>query len=306
MRKLCLFLSIILTVCLFAACEPDEPNTSSSMSEDGLTSSTALSEEASEQSTSSEEESSVAPESSSEPTSEPTSEPSKPVEVKKVFFIGNSLTKCGYMPEHLQRIGKGRFKVTNACADGAMLSTHVDRISDENYKYRKQLAEADVVVFQEYGDYMSSVTGLDLEKLMKLCKDICKPDTKYYFMMRDVFVLDKTARKECVEMIGKIGIIPLPIGEITSYVRDKYFTEEQFLHADGFHPSQLNGNIMAMAFIIIEEDEACTDGNWSGPFSTLEKTFPDKTLDEINEEMKKIQKDAYEHYQKVKENYIKK
>ncbi len=316
MKKLFSFLSLVLIVFLLVGCaqptDPDftatiaippkdEPTSSAAIpSEEEIASSAASSETVSEQSTSSEEESS----SASEPSTEPTSEPSEQSDVKNIIFIGNSLTNCGKMPEHLERIGKGRYNVTNACIDGSELKTHIERFSDEEYYYREALSEADIVVFQEFGGYMDELTEEALKELVKMCREICGPDTKYYFMMFEFFGRYPDIREECLDMLSECGVEPLPIGEIISYVRDTYFSEDQFILSDGLHPTQLQGNIMAMAFIIIEEDESCTDGDWAGSDSKLNRTYPDKTEDEINEEMKKIQKDAYNRYQKVKGNYF--
>lgn len=312
MKKLFSFLSLFLILFLLAACvQPTEPEPISSaapsehiseQSTPGKEESDAASEPSAEESTPSEEESQAVSDQSEDDTSEPAGEPAA---VKNIVFIGNSLTNCGGMPSHLRRIGNGRYNVTNACIDGATLQTHIDRISDEKYYHRKALSEADIVVFQEFGGYSDKVDEL-LNGLMKLCKEICKSDTKYYFMMFEFFVKypEEGLREECLSILSKYGIEPLPLGEITPYIRDTYFSESEFVLADGYHPTQLQGNMMAMAFIIIEEDESRTDGNWAGSGSLLNQTYPDKSEAEINEEMKKIQKDAYDHYQKVKSNYF--
>lgn len=296
MKRLFSFLSIVLIVFLLVGCaNPTEPDN---------TLSDASSEAASVQS---EEESLPAPESSAEPDSENSSESS---EVKNIVFMGNSLINTSNMPAHLRRISNGRYNATNASVDGATLQSHLESCKGQNYMYRQALSEADIVVFQEYGgivitgSYGFTDTGESLKELVSLCKEICKPDTKYYLALLSSVSDSSVLLNECFDVQRECDVELLPIGEITSYICDTYFSWEEFHLPNDYHPNQLQGNMMAMAFLIIEDDESCTDGEWAGSNSELQKTYPDKTKEEINEEMKRIQKDAYDHYQKVKSNYF--
>ncbi len=288
MKKLFSFLSIVLIAFLLVGCaNPTEPDN---------TSTDASSESASAQS-----------EGEYEPSAESDSgHTSAPADVKNIVFMGNSLINCSNMPAHLRRISNGRYKATNASVDSATLQSHAESCKGKNYMYRQALSEADIVVFQEYGGALiTDVEGFEstresLKELVGLCREICKPETKYYLMMLHPVSSSPVVLDECLDILRECDVELLPIGEITSYIRDTYFSPDDFYLPNDYHPNQLHGNMMAMAFLIIHDDESCTDGEWAGSNSELHKTYPDKTKDEINEEMKKIQIDAYDHYQQVK------
>lgn len=288
MKRLFLFLSVVLIALLLVSCaKPDTPSSSEEV-----------------------------PEQSEEPSEESGSEDASEHAVKNVVFMGNSLINTSNMPAHLRRISNGRYRATNASVDGATLQSHVEHCKGKNYMYRQALSEADIVVFQEYGGivitYPEGYTGTNgftdtresLKELVSLCKEICKPDTKYYLMILSSVSDSSVLLNECLDVQRECDVELLPIGEITSYIRDTYFSPDDFYLPNDYHPNSLHGNMMAMAFLIIEGDESCTDGEWAGSNSELQNTYTDMTKDEINEEMKRIQKDAYDHYQKVKGSYF--
>lgn len=216
-----------------------------------------------------------------------------------VVFMGNSLIRVDSVSKKVGNIADAygyHFNIHELSSDGASLASHFKSIAA--FKSSQEcLADADIVIFQEYGKHYDDT----IESMHKIIDKYCPNAEIYYFTtLFDTYLEDYY--KEIVED-PKIHLIPVweSIAEIL--LQSGAFTIDDLLLESDYHPTDLQGTLSSLMVFSKITGQKCIDY----PNMSVEDSFfsiiPGNDLEEKKEVFTKLYGEV-DNFLENAENYF--
>ena len=199
-----------------------------------------------------------------------------------IFFIGNSLTFVGKIPQKFEALAKLTNKPVNVLEKtngGYNLWQHYEDLTSGSYN--DYIKKANIVILQEYGKY-----GLDTANYVKKIQKLFKPSTKFYFLLTE---FDIPGRLDELKDIKNLTYIPS--GYAHNLLLRDGFKYEQLHVANDYHPNSLYGYIGALTVYSKIFNTSCIGLSYDFLDQSL---IPGDTKAEKDNAIKKIQEKVME------------
>ena len=192
-------------------------------------------------------------------------------ETKTIVFTGNSLLNTPQTDRYFKKLVEEKGNPLNVVSElynGSNIKYHLDWLeTDEDW--RIPYAEADIILFQEYGaDYETTY-----ENICKIIDNYCKEDVIVYYYTTEFDyngeLIEKITNDERMHIID-YGTVMEKLNSLEFVGVEDGISAYEYLHQkNDYHPNTLNG-FLASAYI----------------YNQLYKTSFDYTYDMLDETMK--------------------
>lgn len=207
------------------------------------------------------------------------------IEYTNIYFIGNSLTYVGEIPEKITMMVKQEekaVKVFEKTSGGYTLYQHLCELRSDAYK--NLVAKADIVVLQEYGT-LGNNTAVSVTEIQKLFKE----GTKFYFLLTEFDVGGRLEELKDVENITYI-----PSGYVHDLLLTKGFTYEQLHIENDYHPNSLYGYVAALTVFSKVFETDCIGMPYDFLNNSTVALIPGRTQEQKSESITLIQEAVME------------
>lgn len=162
-----------------------------------------------------------------------------------VVMIGNSLLQKGEVAKRFQNIAtsmgskvtaEGEFFMGKSLAE---IADFVNETSGLEYVW-EELAEADVVVLQEYGGYYETT----LEDMNKYIDTYCKDDVTVYYYSTEFDTIDSDFGNDYMQEYQDAGINVLLTCQMLEKLNEEFGSD--YFHLADYHPNELSGYCSAL------------------------------------------------------------